>query len=224
MPDFDVRHAGDISVLLEFKADLYAADPSQCVLWYFFSKKNNESAVPQKIDEIADAELMAFHGVLHSLLYGTVKREIARRENFDTQALQEIDQLTQPKPPHILEALMTKALIPFKSKGAKKDSTDGAILDHGELGSLKYEVYERGVIHIFDDNLMCHKDISRFEDEISRINFDEIEDGDSITVMGSGDTDNLIFRCVDGEMKIELSRRGFGAIEKLKTILKKSRK
>jgi len=113
--------------------------------------------------------------------------------------------------------------IPFMSKGPKADSKDGRIVDHGDLGDLKYEVYTRNVIHIFDEKLMFHKDIVAFENEIEKIDFQKMTDGECVTVKGAGDTDNLVFRCADGIVKIELTHRGFDALDKLKSILRKSR-
>lgn len=113
--------------------------------------------------------------------------------------------------------------IPFISKGSKKDSQDGKVLDHGDLGDLQYEVFERNVIHIFDDDLMFHKDITAFEAEISKIDFAKMAIGESHLIKGAGDTDNLIFCCTDEGIKIELVRKGFDMLEKLKSILKKNK-
>jgi hypothetical protein len=117
---------------------------------------------------------------------------------------------------------MTSKTIPFISRGPKADSKDGKILDHGDLGDLKYEVYARNVIHIFNDELMFHKDIAIFENEIEKIDFSKMAEGESITIKGAGDTDNLIFKCVGDEIKIELTMKGFDVLNKLKSILKKN--
>lgn len=113
--------------------------------------------------------------------------------------------------------------IPFMSKGPKTDSKDGKVVDYGDLGDLHYEVFARNVIHIFNDDMMFHKDIATFEDEIAKINFPKMTDGESVTVKGAGDTDDLVFRCVDGTLKIELTKKGFDMINKLKSILKKGK-
>ena len=112
--------------------------------------------------------------------------------------------------------------IPFMSKGPKTDAKDGKILDHGDFGDLKYEVFSRNVIHIFDSKLMFHKDIAAFEAEVEKIEFSKMGDGETVIIKGAGDTDNLVFKCVDGAMKIALTRRGFDMIDKLKSVLRKN--
>jgi hypothetical protein len=114
--------------------------------------------------------------------------------------------------------------IPFVQKGPKADSKDGKIVDHGTLDNLEYEVFERNVIHVFNDKMMFHKDITAFETEITKIDFTGMKEGDTAVVKGSGDTDNIIFRCQDDEIKIELTRKGFDALETLKSILKRNKK
>ena len=128
---------------------------------------------------------------------------------------------------------MTKKVIPFikpdpilkapvlSSAGPKK-SDDGIILDHGTLGKLDYEVYERGVIHIFDkDGLRFKKDISIFEDEIKKIDFEKLSDGKQSLINGSGDNDHLVFLKENGDIKISLKRREFESLALLKSILTK---
>jgi hypothetical protein len=119
---------------------------------------------------------------------------------------------------------MAPKVLEFKSKGPKRDSKDGDIVDHGQLGDLDYEVYSRGVIHIFDKNdHMFHKGIDTFEEEIAKNNFSKMSDGESFLVKGSGDTDNLIFLSKEGEIRIELSKKGFDVLEKLKGILRRNK-
>jgi len=131
---------------------------------------------------------------------------------------------------------MSKKVIPFinprkdqqaagtpalSSMGPKK-SNDGKIVDHGTLGKLEYEVYERGVIHIFDkDGLRFKKDIYNFEDEIKKINFEQLSDGGQRHIDGSGDNDHLVFTKENGDIKISLKRREFEALGLLKAILSK---
>jgi hypothetical protein len=103
---------------------------------------------------------------------------------------------------------MSKKVIPFikpgqhqqaiqqvgtllSSMGPKK-SLDGKIVDHGTLGILEYEVYERGVIHIFTGHaappkdLRFKKDINYFEDEIKKFDFEKLPDGEEYIIQGSG--------------------------------------
>lgn len=107
-----------------------------------------------------------------------------------------------------------------KSKGKKKDSKDGEILDHGTIGNLKYEVYSRGTIHIFDNKLMFKKDCSLFEDIIDKINFEKITEKEPVSVSGSGDNDDIQFYLDEGEIKIKLIGKPVAIVEKLKGILK----
>ena len=110
------------------------------------------------------------------------------------------------------------------SKGPKK-SLDGKIVDHGTLGKLEYEVYERGVIHIFDkDGLRFKKDIYIFEDDIKSIKFEKLPDGTEHIINGSGDNDHLVFTKENGDIKISLKRREFEALGLLKSILTKGQK
>lgn len=111
-----------------------------------------------------------------------------------------------------------KTLIPFLSKGSKK-SNDGKIIDHGTLGKLKYEIYERGVIHITNGKLIFHKDKDIFEDEINEIDFDELLNKKEHRINGSGESDHLVFTYKDGDVNIGIKKRDFDAIEKLKKIL-----
>lgn len=111
----------------------------------------------------------------------------------------------------------------LQSKGSKK-SSEGDILDHGTLGSLSYEIYKRGVIKIFNkaDDLVFKKDISLFETEIVGIDFEDMMD--AIVIKGSGDNDHLVFTEVDGDIEMSLRKRGFHAIETLRSALTKGKK
>lgn len=114
-------------------------------------------------------------------------------------------------------------LLKFKSLG--KSSTNDKIIDQGELGELSYEVYERGVIHIFDDLDETHrfkKDRDIFEDEILNTDFSTLSSVKEIIIKGSGDNDDLIFQLNDNnEIKLSLRKKGFEMIDKLKSILSK---
>lgn len=116
-------------------------------------------------------------------------------------------------------------IIPFISKGprkAKKDSGD--ILDHGKIGELNYEVYSRGVLHIFDKDLKFKKDCVVFEDELDKLDLENLAEGEETFLEGSGDNDDLIFKKKDGDIQLLLRKKEFGMIEKLRGILKKGKK
>ena len=108
------------------------------------------------------------------------------------------------------------------SKGPK-DSKDGKIVDHGTLAQLEYEVYDRGVIHIFDKDLRFKKDIYIFEDEIKKIKFEKMGDGEIHAIQGSGDNDHLVFTKQNGDVQITLKSRDFEAVTLLKSILNKGK-
>lgn len=118
---------------------------------------------------------------------------------------------------------MPGSVIPFvpkKSDGPATGPEGEPIIDHGTLGSLSYEIYERGVIHIFNDQgLRFKKALDAFEDELNQINFDDMFEGDDAVMKGSGDNDNLVFSCKGDEVDITLSKRGFDIIEKLRSII-----
>ena len=127
---------------------------------------------------------------------------------------------------------MSKKVIPFIKSGQQqspvlssmgpKKSLDGKIVDHGTLGKLEYEVYERGVVHIFDKGgLRFKKDIYIFEDEIKKVNFVKLSDGEQQIIDGSGDNDHLVFTKENGDIKISLKRREFEVLGLLKAILTK---
>lgn len=115
----------------------------------------------------------------------------------------------------------SRTALPLNSQGSKKTS-DGDVLDHGTIGELKYEIYKRGVIHIFNDKCRFKKDINLFEDEINKIDFDNMSD--DIVISGSGENDHLIFSKTDGELTIGLKKRDFEIIGKLKDILSRGKK
>jgi hypothetical protein len=131
---------------------------------------------------------------------------------------------------------MSKKVIPFikpvqqkfagvpalSSQGPKK-SNDGKIIDHGTLGNLEYEIYERGVIHIFESSSspLFKKDIYVFEDEIRGIDFDLLPEGEDHIIKGSGDNDHIVFTKENGDIKISLKHREFEALALLKSILTK---
>ena len=113
--------------------------------------------------------------------------------------------------------------LALDSKGPKP-SLDGAIVDHGKLGDLDYEIYGRGVIHIFDKNFRFKKDIYAFETEVRSFNFQKLDEGQGFEIQGSGDNDHLEFTKDNGDIKISLKKRDFDAITMLKNILARGNK
>ena len=116
----------------------------------------------------------------------------------------------------------TGSSVVLDSKGPKK-SNDGKIVDHGNLGDLSYEIFERGVIHIFDKSLKFKKDIYAFEGEVKGHDFQIMQDGDCFTIFGSGDNDHITFNKENGDFKISLRKRDFEAIGLLQSIIKKGK-
>ena len=115
-----------------------------------------------------------------------------------------------------------KSIIPFKGKGPKT-TDDGDIIEHGEIGDLKFSVYKRGVIHIAEDDssLVFKKDIETFDVELGNIDFEKIKNGQEFVMKGSGENDHLVFYSHKDEIKLKLQSRSLVVIEKLKTILRK---
>jgi hypothetical protein len=105
------------------------------------------------------------------------------------------------------------------SRGAK-DTKEGEIIDHGAFDKLSYEIYRRGIIKISDElGHVFKKDINIFETEVLKIDFAGMTEGQKIMINGSGDNDHLVFSRVNGDVSIELHKREFAAIEKLRGIL-----
>jgi len=113
-----------------------------------------------------------------------------------------------------------KSRVPaLVSKGAK-DTKEGEIIDHGSFDKLIYNIYKRGIIKISDElGHVFKKDINIFETEVLKIDFAGMMEGQKITINGSGDNDHLVFSRVNGDISIDLHKREFAAIEKLRGIL-----
>ena len=114
-------------------------------------------------------------------------------------------------------------LLKFKSNGKKALNTDGEVVDHGTIGNLQYEVYKRGVIHIFKNDLKFKKDCDSFEIELEALDFDSMKCGSKFIIKGSGDNDHLIFEYADNEIILGLEKRGQNIINKLKSIVSKGK-
>jgi len=120
------------------------------------------------------------------------------------------------------EKKASKSVPPFdiKSKGPK-ESLDGSIIEHGDMGSLNYEIYSRGVIHIFNKTLRFKKDLELFEEIILNTDFNRLKYPHIIE--GSGDNADLIFSRKNKEITLSLraKKRIYNGIERLKAIVKK---
>lgn len=112
-------------------------------------------------------------------------------------------------------------VLPFISKGKKTAPAGdgGTIIDHGSIGGLSYEVYDRGVIHIFDSKHVFKKGCGDFESSIEALNLEDMREGSRQVIPGSGDNDNLVFVCENGDITLKLEKRTFSTIEKLKGII-----
>ena len=114
-------------------------------------------------------------------------------------------------------------IIGFISKGEKKGKESA--IDHGKIGSLDYELYQRGVIHIYDkkDSKFRFKKIpTLFEGAIDGLHLEKLKDGEETFIEGSGDNPNLIFKKKDGDIELLLRKKEYGTISKLRNILKKA--
>lgn len=122
-----------------------------------------------------------------------------------------------------------KKLLEFKSKkgsGRRNSPANGPILDEGILGKLKYRVFKRGVIHIFNsaETLLFKKDCDVFESDVDKLKLNDLSDGNSSKIEGSGDNDTLIFSCKNGDIEIKLEKRSYGMLTRLKKILNGGKK
>lgn len=117
------------------------------------------------------------------------------------------------------------ALLQFKSKGKRRTrKSEGELVDHGEIGGLYYDVFQRGVIHIKDNVSKCFKkDIDQFEQCLDSFDFEDMDDREEFFIEGSGDNDDLIFTKKDGEIVLSLKKKSFSVIDKLKGIINKAR-
>jgi hypothetical protein len=117
----------------------------------------------------------------------------------------------------------------FKSKlsssSKNNPGSEPEVIEQGSLGKLQFKVYKRGtgdVLHIFnkEETLNFKKDCSLFEDEIKKLNLDEMLDGESLSIKASGDNDTLVFTCAEDDIEISLERPSYPMVEKLRGILR----
>lgn len=123
---------------------------------------------------------------------------------------------------------MTKKILEFRSKkpSSRKSPANGPIADEGTLGKLKYRVFKRGVIHIFNnaETLLFKKDCDVFESEVDKLKLNSLKNGESVKIEGSGDNDTLIFSCKNDDIEIRLEGISYGMLTKLKKILNSGKK
>jgi len=115
-------------------------------------------------------------------------------------------------------------LIQFISLG-ENEKEDKSIIDHGKIDDLNYEVYTRGSVHIIDKKgLIFKKDPLLFEEAIDQLDLDSLKDGKEAIIEAAGDNPDLIFKKIDGDIKLSLRKKEYGTINKLKNVLKKAKK
>jgi len=122
---------------------------------------------------------------------------------------------------------MGNRIIPFKSKGPKPvDPSDGEVSDHGSIGSLQYEIYKRGCIHIFnrDRSMIFKKDCDVFEVLLKKMDFNNMSIGTVSTIPGSGDNDDLKIEVTDSDILLNLEKRTNPTLSKLFALLTKGKK
>lgn len=123
--------------------------------------------------------------------------------------------------------MLPKKILEFKS--TKKSGTKikkEQIIDEGTLSKLYYKVYKRGVIHIFNksETMLFKKDCNLFEDELNKLDLNNLREGEDKKIEGSGDNDDLVFTCKNNDIEISLEIREYSMLSKLKNILKGKKK
>jgi hypothetical protein len=119
---------------------------------------------------------------------------------------------------------MAKKMIPFIKNPAQPAAAKKDIVEEGKLDDLYYTIFKRGNIHIYDDkNNLFKKDCDAFEDEMKNLGLSAMKEGETLIIQGCGDTDNLIFTQVDGDIKITVEKKDFEIIKKLKGLIKKAK-
>jgi len=122
----------------------------------------------------------------------------------------------------------TNKLIPFARGNSSKttgDPAEGVIVERGTIGdggSLHWEVFSIGTIHIDDGPLTFKKDCDLFEDELNTVP-DDLSDGEEHVIPGSGDNDDLVISCIQGKYLLSVRKRGLGIISKLREVISKAR-
>lgn len=122
-------------------------------------------------------------------------------------------------------------IIPFVRDGDEPgaardpDPGEGGLVDSGVIGSggsLHWEVFACGTIHIDDGPLSFRKDCDLFEEALNNVP-DDLSEGDEYVIEGSGDNDDLVIVCMQGKYRLSVRKRGLGIISKLHEIINKAR-
>jgi hypothetical protein len=114
-----------------------------------------------------------------------------------------------------------KKTIPF---GVPKSKRKLGITDSGEFGNLKFEIYDKWrTIHLIEEgtkrNKVFKKDCDLFEEQFEDIDFDDMSDGDTAKVEGSGDNADLIITVKDGEIVMHLESKDIPTLRRFKNLL-----
>ena len=115
-------------------------------------------------------------------------------------------------------------LLNFKGK-SERENTD--ITDSGEFGNLRYEIYGKwNTIHIIDDKCddVFKKDCDVFETAFEEIDFDSLNEGESVKIEGSGDNADLIITFKDDDTVMHLEEKKLPGIRNVLNILKKAKR
>lgn len=97
------------------------------------------------------------------------------------------------------------------------------IFEEGKLGALDYKVFKRGVVHISSKGFVFKKDVDLFETEVSALDLNNMKEGKEKRIKGSGDNDDLVFRCKSDDIEVTLEHKQYSTVEKLKGILFRGR-
>lgn len=118
-------------------------------------------------------------------------------------------------------------IIPFLPQKTSRVDKESGIDEKGKIGDLDIVVYDRGIIHIFNEKkypgLKFKKDPELFEEEIEDIDFNKLNEDDSLTIEGCGDNDHLVLTIKDGEVIPSLKKREHGVIKKIKEFINKGK-
>jgi hypothetical protein len=95
------------------------------------------------------------------------------------------------------------------------------LIDSGTIGGLKYKLFDRGNIHIYDNKSCFKKDCSALKAALYSYNYDKMAEGEHFEIPGAGDTDSLFVCKEKGIIKLKLRGSVPEIIKQLKKILDK---
>lgn len=118
-------------------------------------------------------------------------------------------------------------VIPFiRGDGSSPaDDAEGGLVESGTIGdggSLHWEVFACGTIHIDDGGLSFRKDCDLFEEALDQVP-DDLSENEEYVIEGSGDNDDLVFTCMQGKYRLSVRKRGLGIMSKLREVIGKAR-